>query len=176
MRITETVSHPCDPARAYEMLTDHDYQVTRAERSGATDQTVHIEVDPEDGTTTVTTQRHLPSTGVPDFARAFVGPTLLLVETVRWGAADADGDREGAMSLELPGLPVSFTGGVHLRSGTTGEGGAATTDHVVDGDLEAKLPFFGNKIEELVAGQLRQIVQLEEQVAREWLDANPATA
>lgn len=171
MRITETVAHPCDPARAYKMLTDHDYQVARAERSRATDQTVSIDVDPTDGATTVTTQRHLPSTGVPDWARSFVGPTLLLVETVRWGAADADGEREGAMSLELPGLPVSFTGGVHLRRGSE----AGTTEHVVDGDLEAQVPFFGKKIEDLVADQMRQIVRLEEQVAREWLAARPAT-
>lgn len=171
MRITETVSHPCDPARAYEMLTDHDYQVTRAERSGATDQTVTVDVDPTDGARTVTLQRHLPSTGVPDWARSVVGPTLLLVETVRWGPADADGEREGAMSLELPGLPVSFTGGVHLRRGAA----PGTSEHVVDGDLEAKVPFFGKKIEQLVATQMRQIVRLEQQVARDWLAARPAS-
>lgn len=171
MRITETVAHPCDPARAYQMLTDHDYQVARAERSGATDQTVTIDTDPGDGATTVTLQRHLPSTGVPDWASTFVGPTLLLVETVRWGAADADGEREGAMSLELPGLPVSFTGGIHLRRGAE----AGTSEHVVDGDLEARLPFFGAKIEELVAGQIRTIVRLEEQVSQDWLASHPAT-
>lgn len=165
MRITETVSHPADPEQTYQMLIDHHFQVVRAERSGATDQTVTVEADPADGATTVTVQRHLPSTGIPDWARGFVGPTLLLVETVRWGASDADGEREGAMSLELPGLPVSFTGGVHLRRGSE----AGTTRHVVDGDLEATVPFFGKKIEEMVAGQMHRIIELEEQVAREWL-------
>ncbi|WP_134772697.1 DUF2505 domain-containing protein [Ornithinimicrobium flavum] len=165
MRITETVSHPADPQRVHQMLTDHDFQVARAERSGATDQTVTVDTDPEDGAVTVTVQRHLPSTGVPEWARAFVGPTLLMVETVRWGAADADGEREGAMGLELPGLPVSFTGGIHLRRGQE----PGTTLHVVDGDLEAKVPFFGKRIEEMVAAQMHRIVALEEQVAREWL-------
>lgn len=170
MRITETVSHPADPQRTFEMLTDHYYQVERARRSGATDQTVTVDHDPDDGSTTVTTQRHLPSDGFPDMAKAFIGPQLLVVETVRWGAADADGEREGAMSLELPGVPVTFTGGVHLRRGQA----PGVTDHVVDGDLEASIPFFGKKIEAMVADQIRGIVHLEEQVARDWLRERPA--
>lgn len=164
MRITETVQHPADPQRTFEMLTDHAYQVRRCERSGALDQTVQVESDP-DGTTTVTTQRHLPSDGIPDIAKTVVGPQLLVVETVRWGSPDADGEREGAMSLELPGLPISFTGGVHLRRGAE----AGVTDHVVDGDLEARVPLLGRRLEAMVAEQVHEIVQLEEVVAREWL-------
>ncbi|WP_151524302.1 DUF2505 domain-containing protein [Serinicoccus kebangsaanensis] len=164
MKISETISHPADPQRTFEMLTDHAYQVLRCERSGALDQTVLIEPDSE-GSTTVTVRRHLPSDGIPDIAKSLVGPQLLVVETVRWGSPDADGEREGAMSLELPGLPVSFTGGVHLRRGAE----PGVTDHLVDGDLEARIPFLSRRIEELVGGQLREIVQLEEGIAQEWL-------
>lgn len=170
MRITETVVHEADPQRTYEMLTDHDYQVTRCQRAGATDQTVTVDREP-DGTTTVTTQWHVPSDGVPDFAKAFVGPTLLLVETVRWGSPDADGEREAAMSLELPGIPVSFTGGVHLRRG---EGGApGRTEHTVDGDLEARIPLLGKKVEALVSERIGEMVRVEQQVAEEWLADHP---
>lgn len=170
MRITETVSHPADPVRTFEMLSDHDYQVARAVRSRATDHTVTVDHDPQDGSTTVTMQRHLPSDGLPDLARTFLGPQLLVVETVRWGAADADGEREGAMSLELPGVPVSFTGGVHLRRGQE----PGTTDHIVDGDLEASIPFLGKKIEAMVGQQIGSMVRQEEEVATEWLRDHPA--
>lgn len=165
MRITETVVHPADPFRSFEMLRDPAYHELRCRRAGATDQTVTVETEGE--ATVVTTRRHVPSEGVPDFAKAFVGPQILLVETVRWGAADADGEREGAMSIDLPGLPVSFTGGVHLRVGAT----PGTTDHVVDGDLEANIPFLGRRIEEAVAPRITEIVRVEEQVAKEWLAA-----
>ena len=104
MRITETVVHPADPRRTFKMLSDRGYQDLRAERSGALDQTVTVEE--EDGATVVTTRRHLPTGDLPEMVRPFVGPQLLVVETVRWGAADPDGEREGAMSLEMPGLPV----------------------------------------------------------------------
>lgn len=164
MRITETVIHEADPHRTYEMLTDHDFQVLRCERAGATDQTVTVDRDP-DGTTTVTTQWHIPSDGVPDFAKAFVGPTLLLVETVRWGPPDADGEREAAMSLELPGIPVSFTGGMHLRRGPA----PGQTEHIVDGDLEARIPLLGKRVETMVSERIGQMVQVERQVAEEWL-------
>ena len=163
MRITETVVHPVGVHQAYAMLVDVDYQRLRCERAGATDETVTVEE--EDGATVVTTRRHLPTTGVPDFARAFVGPQLLIVETVRWGPADADGEREGAMSLDVPGTPVSFLGGVHLRRGPE----PGTTEQVVDGDLEANVPFLGRRIEAAVAPRVHEVVQLEQQVAREWL-------
>ena len=166
MRITETVVHPADPSRTFVMLCDPVYQELRCKRSGALDQTVTVETD--GGATVVTTRRHVPSTGVPDFARAFVGQQILLVETVRWGDADADGEREGAMSLDLPGLPISFTGGVHLRVGSR----PGTTDHVVDGDLEAKVPFMKQRIESAIAPHVSKIVQVEEQIAKEWLATN----
>ena len=63
---------------------------------------------------------------------------------------------------------VSFTGGVHLRVGA----GPGTTDHVVDGDLEANVPFLGRRIEEAVAPRISEIVRVEEQVAQEWLAAH----
>jgi hypothetical protein len=165
MRISETVVHPASPARTFEMLCDRAYHELRCQRSGATDQTVTVET--ADDATVVTTRRHMPSDGVPDFARAFVGPQILLVETVRWGAADADGEREGAMSIDLPGLPISYTGGVHLRVGAE----PGTTDHVVEGDLEANIPFLGRRVEEAVAPRIHEIIQVEKQVAQEWLAA-----
>lgn len=163
MRISETVVHPASPERSFAMMCDPTYQEMRCRRSGATDQTVTVERDGQ--ATVVTVRRHLPSDGVPDFARAFVGPQILLVETVRWGAADADGEREGAMSLDMPGLPVSFTGGVHLRVGAA----PGTTEHVVEGDLEANVPFLGRRIEEAVAPRISEVVQVEGDLAREWL-------
>lgn len=163
MRITETVVHPVDVQRVFAMLCDVDYQTLRCERAGATDETVTVEQDGQ--ATVVTTRRHVPSAGVPDFARAFVGPQLLLVETVRWGPADADGEREGAISLDVPGTPVRFLGGVHLRRGSV-EG---TTEQIVDGDLEANVPFVGRRIEAAVAPHIEEVVQLEKRVAQEWL-------
>ena len=166
MRITETVTHPLDLEQTYLMVTDRDYQELRCARSGALDHTVTVEADGD--ATVVTTRRHLPTTGFPDFARPLVGPQLLVVETVRWGPAAPDGAREGAMSVELPGTPVRFLGGVHLRPGEP-DGGSPTTLHVVDGDLEANIPLLGRRIEAAVAPEITGIVQLEEQVAREWL-------
>ena len=167
MRITETVEHAADPRRVFTMLCDPAYQEMRRERSGALDQTVDVEVDAATGDTVVTTQRHLPSDQLPDFARALTGPQLLVVETVRWGAADADGEREGAMSIDLPGTPVHFLGGIYLRrsAGSAGQ----HTDHVVEGDLEANIPILGKKIEAAIAPQIRETVRREQQIAQEWL-------
>ena len=165
MRITETVTHDADPRRVYAMLVDPAYQEMRCQRAGARDQSVTVEHDGD--STVVTTQRHLPTDRLPDLVRPFVGPQLLVVETVRWGVADADGEREAAMSLDLPGTPVHFLGGMHLRRGERED----TTEHVIDGDLEANIPLVGRRIEAAVAPQIREISVVEQQIAREWLSA-----
>lgn len=165
MRLSTSVTHRADPQRTFAMLCDPAYQAERAVRTGATHQTVTVEEGPEEGVTTVTTSRQLPSAGLPDLARRVLGPQLAVVETVRWGPADADGEREGAVGVEVPGVPVTFTGGMHLRRGA----GPGTTEQVLDGELQAAIPLLGRKVEQLVADQVRSASAVEEQLSAQWL-------
>lgn len=164
MRINETVQHPADATRVYVMLTDRGYQELRCARAGALDHEVHIE--PGAAGAVVTTRRWTPTDEFPDFARRFVGDRIQVVETVRWGPADQLGDRTATMELEIPGVPVSFTGTVTLR-GTQ----AGSTQHTVDGELKANVPLLGARIEQAIAPQITEIARLEATVARDWLAA-----
>ena len=101
--------------------------------------------------------RQLPSAGLPDLARRVLGPQLAVVETVRWGPADADGEREGAVGVEVPGVPVTFTGGMHLRRGA----GPGTTEQVLDGELQAAIPLLGRKIESASKPAIEQSIDDE---------------
>lgn len=165
MRLSVSLTHHADPQRTFAMLCDPTYQTERAVRTGATDQSVSVEPGPGEGTTTVTTRRQLASAGLPDLARRFLGPQLGIVETVRWGAADAEGQREGSVAVEVPGAPVTFAGRMQLRHGSR----PGTTEQLLDGDLKAAIPLLGGKVEQLVADQLRAATPVEEQLSAEWL-------
>ena len=54
---------------------------------------------------------------------------------------------------------------MYLRRGET----PGQTEHTVDGDLEARIPLLGRRIEAMVSEQIGTVVRVEEQVAQEWL-------
>lgn len=162
MRITESVEHAATPQQVFEMICTPGYQELKCQRSGAVDHEVTIEV--EAGATTVVTRRTLPTQGFPDFARRFVGDTVDVVETQRWGPPGEDGSRQAAVTVEISGTPVEMTGGASLAPGGAG------TVHTVDGDLEAHVPLVGGRIERAVAPVLARAVHLEAGVGREWLE------
>lgn len=161
MRITETVEHAATPDEVFAMFCDFDYQSLKCERSGATDHEVVIELE-EDGATLVVTRRQLPTTGFPDFAKGFVGESVEVVESQRWGQSEQDGTREAALSVDIAGTPVHLTGGVHLAPGGAG------TVQTVDGELKANVPLLGGRIEKAVAPILIKAVRLEGRVGAEW--------
>lgn len=164
MKIIETITHRADPSRVFAMLTDPAYQVRRCERSGAADENVVVEPG-ANGEPTVITSRYLPTDDLADVVKPFVGNSLLVEEIVRWSPANADGERWGAMTMDFPGLPVTVTGGQRLRPGPE----AGTCEQEVDADLEVNVPLVGQRIAEQVRSQIGRLVEMERDLAREWL-------
>lgn len=163
MRIHETVEHAASPEQVFEMICSADYQELKCERSGALEHEVAIEV--EDDARTVVTRRRLPTKGFPDFARKFVGESVDVIETQVWGlTADADGGRTASLHVEIPRTPVSMTGSLSLAA--AGEG----TEHTLEGDLRAAVPFVGSKIEAAVAPVLAKALRLEATLSAEWFE------
>lgn len=160
MRISETIEHAATPQEVFAMVTDPAYQELKCQRSGAVQHEVVVEVEAD--TTIVVTRRTMPTDGFPDFAKGFVGQTVDVVETQRWGEASADGSRQASLEVEISGTPVQFVGGVDL------EPSAAGTLQQVDGELKAHVPLLGGRIEKAVAPILIRAVRLEGRVGTEW--------
>lgn len=161
MRITERIVHPATPDRVYAMVVDLDYQHQRCERSGALSHEVALEQEAD--SLTVVTRRQMPTTQLPDAFRSLVGQHVDLVETTRWGPADSDGTREGALQLDVEGTPLSMVGGIHLRPTEDG------TTYTVDGDLRAHVPLIGGRIERAAAPMVAHALQIEQEVGARWL-------
>lgn len=167
MRIHETVEHGAPPQQVFDMICSADYQELKCTRSGALEHEVAIEA--EQDARTIVTRRRLPTNDFPDFARKFVGDAVDVVETQVWGLqADDDGGRTASLHVEIPRTPVSMSGSVSLTAATAG------TQHTVEGDLRANVPFLGSKIEAAVAPVLARALRLEARLSVEWFTQPPA--
>ncbi|NLG20938.1 MAG: DUF2505 domain-containing protein [Actinomycetales bacterium] len=168
MRIHETVEHAASPQQVFEMICSPDYQELKCTRSGALEHEVAVEV--EDDARTIVTRRRLPTDGFPDFARKFVGDSVDVIETTVWSLTpDEDGGHSASLHLEIPRTPVSMSGSVVLEA--TDDGG---TEHTMEGELKANIPFLGSKVEAAVAPVLAKALRLEGRLSREWFEEKPA--
>lgn len=154
MDISSHAEFAADPERVHQMLLTKEYldQVCVASHAVSYDCQV-------DGATT-RCRRELPA---PDQAKKFTGPTLTVVEEVAWGEADATGGRTGAVTLTVPGQPMTMNGTVTLSPS-----GAGSTIKLA-AELKVNIPLLGKKLEQAAAPAVLEGLQVQESVGRDWL-------
>ena len=149
------------PGRALEevraMLADPDFRQAVCAYQQVEDSAVTIE-EYDDGSMTVDLDRTYGTALVPSFARKFVGATIDLVQREEWTSPTA-----ARFEVSIPGKPAEMSGGsVLLQSG----------DDVVETvtmDVRVGVPLLGGKLEDLVAGLLRDAFRAENKVGVKWL-------
>jgi uncharacterized protein YndB with AHSA1/START domain len=154
MDIDSRTEFAAPPDKVFAMLTDKSFQEKVCEETHARSYDVNV-----DGSN-VKTRRELPA---PDAARPFTGATLTVLEDVTWAAAGADGSRTAAVSLTVPGQPVSFNGKYTLSAG-----GPGSTLHFA-GQLKVNVPLLGKKLEESAAPALLAGFSSQEKVGADWI-------
>jgi hypothetical protein len=168
VRIRAEISYDVPPAEVFAMLVDPAFQERKLAATGSLTWSVTVrpgEADPPDpdGTARVSSRRTLPTDRIPELFRAAVGSELTLVQTEEWARPGPDGARTGQLHIEVPGLPLTLTGALSLSP--DGDG----TRYLVDGELKAKVPLIGGKIEKAAEPAVRAAIDAEEQVGRDWL-------
>ena len=154
MDIDSHAEFAADPTRIFGMLTDKSFLEKVCEQTHATSHDVIV-----DGTT-VKTSRDLPA---PDAARPFTGEKLTVIEEITWADAGSDGGRTGAVTMKVPGQPVSFNGKYQLAAG-----GAGSTLSLT-GVLKVNVPLLGKKLEEAAAPAVLAGFKKQEELGAEWL-------
>jgi hypothetical protein len=160
MDFTETLSYDASPDEVFAMLCDKDFREEVCKRSHAI--RYHINVVPEADSAKVLISRVMPA-DVPDFAKALVGPEIEILQTEQWQPPSSSGVRIADLRMEIPGKPGQLVGTVTLRP----EG--AGTIEVIAGELKVKIPFFGGKLEAVIAKALQEGIRLEGKVGAGWL-------
>ena len=163
MRLSVTLDLPTDVRAAAQLLADPEYVHQKVRASGALEQHVDVTGDPDDAFT-VTTRRALPTDQIPAHLRSLVGSRIDVRQVEAWEAPTPDGSRVGTVVVEIAGAPVRLSGRTALTP--VGTGGTTVT---YDGELRATVPLFASAIEQATAGAIRSALEVEQDVAREWI-------
>ena len=159
MRLQETLDYAAEPDAVFAMLCDQEWRERVCELAHAKSYDVHIDRDGDSATITV--ERVMPA-DVPDAIRKFLGETIKVTQTERWGSAHSDGTRHADIEVHIAGQPASMQGRSVLR-------GDSASTLTVEGDVRVKIPLLGRKIEPEVAKAITAALRIEERSARDYL-------
>ena len=151
----------------FAMFCDQEYLKLRCSETGGSEIEVSSDVA-EDGSAVLTMKREVPSE-VPSFAQSFVGETIEIDETHRWGPPEGDGSRTAEIRCAFGGLPVGFNGQARLTDNGAADDSERTRFHL-SASVKAAIPFMGGKIEAVVRDQTLRASAKENKVARGWLE------
>ena len=126
------------------MLADPAFQAAKVEATHPLSHTESVTAKGEQ--TEIVTSRVISTEEFPDFAKSMIGPKLRVTETLIWSRASADGSRTGTIAITIGDAPIAMNGTVRLAPGGLG------TRIDVDGDLKAKIPLLGGKVEKAAEG------------------------
>jgi uncharacterized protein YndB with AHSA1/START domain len=161
MKISDIIEFAAPPQEVFAMFADEEFQNRKCVATGALRHTVSITTQGE--RTLIVSSRDMPSDRFPSFVKSMVGLTLAVTETQDWGPSGTDGVRHGRLTVEIAGAPVALHGTLSLASG--GRGSIET----IEGDLKARIPLLGNKIEEAAAPAVQSAIRVEGETGMAWL-------
>ena len=161
MKISATFDYPATPQEVFAMLADEDFQARKCLATGALGHSVSVRAQGD--RTVIVSSRDLPTDNFPDFVKSFVGATLAVTETQDWGPADPNGARQGRLTVDLDGVPMDLAGTLSLAP--AGRGSVES----VDGDLKARIPLLGGKIERAAAPAIESAMRAEQETGQAWL-------
>lgn len=154
MDINSRLEFAADPATVHQMMTSRDWLEQLVATADASSHTIDIA-----GNTT----RIDMALNAPAAASKVVGATMNLRQTVQWAEPNPDGSRDGTLTIEVPGMPVTMDGRAHLVPGGRGT--------VVDytGQLKVNIPIMGRAIEKQAAPFITDAINAQQQVGDQWL-------
>jgi hypothetical protein len=161
MKISATFDYAATPLEVFAMLADETFQARKCAANGALSHSVSIKAQGD--RTIIVTSRDLPTESFPDFVKGLVGATLAVTETQDWGPAGPDGAREGTLTVDIAGAPIDMDGTLTLTP--NGRGSIES----VDGDLKARIPLIGGKIEKAAAPAIESAIRVERETGLAWL-------
>lgn len=162
MRVTADMQFPADPASVFAMLADQAFQERKvgAVSRGPWD----VRVQQEGDSAVIVSHRTLPPDVIPDAFRSMVSSSITITQTEKWGPAAPDGSRNGDVDIEVGGVPVRLTGTLALVP--TSDGGCTER---IEGELKAKIPLFGGKVERAAEPAVRAAIDAEGRIGVKWL-------
>lgn len=165
MKLRETLNLPLSARAVADMYADPQYAQHRRQTLGATSAESTLEGAPV-GAFTVRTTLVMPTDRVPDMVRPFVGSSVTIHEEQAWSAAEPDGSRSGTMRLDVAGTPAGMTAALRLSPS-----GSLSSRVEIDGDLVAKVPLLGARLEKAAMPYVSKVLRAEEKSAATYQES-----
>ncbi|RVW10120.1 DUF2505 domain-containing protein [Prescottella agglutinans] len=158
--IEHSAQYPHPVATLHAALTDERYWHARLQEVGGPGAKLD-EVTLGDGTVAVAMTQSVPAEHLPAMVTKVRPGDLIIKRTESWGPLH--GDRaEGTFSAEVEGAPGQLRGTMTLTA--DGDGSLL----VMEGEVEVKLPLIGGKVESVIAGQVLELLDAEEDFTGQW--------
>ncbi|MDH6680425.1 hypothetical protein M2284_004654 [Rhodococcus sp. LBL1] len=158
--IEHSAQYPHPVAELHAALTDERYWHARLEKVGGPGARLDS-IALGDGTIDVAMTQSVPAEHLPAVVTKIRPGDLIIKRTESWGALQ--GDRaEGTFSAEVEGAPGQLRGTMTL----TAKGDESLL--VMGGEVEVKLPLIGGKVEAVIAGQVLELLDAEEDFTGQW--------
>lgn len=159
--IEHSAQYPRPVATLHAALTDEGYWQARLKEVGGPGATFES-LTVGDGTIDVVLKQSVPAEHLPSVVTSIRPGDLIIRRTESWGPLQ--GDRaQGTFSAEVEGAPGRLRGTMTLSADGTG------SELVMDGDVEVKIPLIGGKIESVIAGQVLELLDAEEDFTGQWV-------
>jgi hypothetical protein len=155
-RLTYDLTYDASLTDVGEMLMDPAFREQVCDAQGALRKSASV--GPDGGGMKVVVDMVLPATGIPGFAKKFVGDEINLVQTEKWSDIES-----GDIDVAIPGKPGQMKGTMTIRELD------GTTTETVDMQVRVSIPLLGGKLEALIADLLRKALKAENRVGREYL-------
>lgn len=156
MRIRHEIAYEASADAVYAMLTDPAFRQQSCDAMGVL--SADITVEPRGAGAHVVIDQVQPTEGVPAFARKIAGERTRAVQTEEW-----TDPRQARLSVRTPGKPTSIDGTLTLS-----EDGGKTVE-AFEGEVKAKVPLIGARLESLVADLFRAGMDKEHGAGVLWL-------
>ena len=154
-----TFSYPAD--EVYATMVDPDFLRARLDRIGGPGAALLEHSADTDGAR-YRLRHGVDANALPSLVRGVLPGNLVIERTETWKREDS-GSYSGDVVVTIPDTPGSATGGMRLRD--TDEG----SEHAIRVEVTVKVPIIGGKIEEMVTGHIRGLLESESAFTQQWL-------
>ncbi len=155
-QLVHELTYDAPAERVTAMLADPAFREEVCDFIQATRRTVVIE--PVGDGMHVTVDQWLRTSGVPSFAKKFVGEETNIVQNEIWSTPLL-----GDITVTIPGKPGDMSGTARID-----EANGVTTE-TVSLTVKVGIPLVGGKLEELISGLLQKSLKAENKVGRDYL-------
>lgn len=162
MRYTHAVTYDAPPAAVYAMLVDEGFQVRRARAGNPEFARAVVTPGPGDGAEVCVRRQMVVD--LPGFVAKLTGGRVTLAERVVWpDGGGTTGARTASLTATMDGQPGGVTGVLRIEPGTAG------TTVTLDGEITARVPLVGGRVERYVAQMLDRLMRAEHELGKAWL-------